>query len=315
MLQVATLTSQFLTSSPKQRAQAAIPRISELNPRVSIQSGGSLSTLLSLTDPSYYTQYDCVICCDHDFTTLSTINTAARFAGRPFYAAGIHGFYGFIFADLVTHDYIIQREQSNRPTPTKPETSTRSTISVTSKKESDGKTTEIVTKRENYCPLILANSSPLEFSIRHNARKLRQVPSLLPCLRALFDFQRTYLRLPNPQTPQDLAAYSNMVLEHVKQLSLPDGAVQGDFLRSFIQMIGAEIVPTAAFVGGRLAEDVINVLGKREQPVQNFALFDGEAMVAPIYCLFTTPPEMAVAGLGGAGAAAAEVEGGVVLAA
>ncbi|GAB7362196.1 hypothetical protein MBLNU230_g2222t1 [Neophaeotheca triangularis] len=280
------------------RAQAAIPRLSELNPRVSIQPGGSLPNLLALTDPSYYTQYDVVICCDHDFTTLSTINTAARFAGRPFYAASVHGFYGFIFADLVTHDYIIQRDRSNIPTAPKPETPTRSIISVTTKKESDGKTTEIVTKRENYCPLLLANSSPLEPSIRHNARKIKQVPALLPCLRALFEFQRTFLRIPS-HNAQDLAAFSSMVLEHARQLSLPDGSVQGDFLRSFIQMIDAEIVPTAAFVGGRLAEDVINVLGKREQPVQNFALFDGEAMVAPIYCLFTPPPELTATADGG----------------
>jgi ubiquitin-like 1-activating enzyme E1 A len=46
-------------------------------------------------------------------------------------------------------------------------------------------------------------------------------------------------------------------------------------------------VPTAAFVGGRLAEDAINVLGKREQPIQNFVMFDGENFDGPIYALQT----------------------------
>jgi ubiquitin-like 1-activating enzyme E1 A len=43
------------------------------------------------------------------------------------------------------------------------------------------------------------------------------------------------------------------------------------------------------------------VLGKREQPIQNFALFDGESLQGPVYCLYTPPPEvaMAVGGMNG----------------
>ena len=55
-------------------------------------------------------------------------------------------------------------------------------------------------------------------------------------------------------------------------------------------------MPTAAFIGGRLSEDVINVLGKREQPIQNFALFDGDGLDGRIYSLYSPPPEVALAG-------------------
>jgi hypothetical protein len=34
-----------------------------------------------------------------------------------------------------------------------------------------------------------------------------------------------------------------------------------------------------------LAQDAINVLGKREQPIQNLVLFDGEEYQAPMYSL------------------------------
>ena len=40
-----------------------------------------------------------------------------------------------------------------------------------------------------------------------------------------------------------------------------------------------------AFLGGQLAQDVINVLGQREQPIQNFLLFDGEDSKGPVYAL------------------------------
>ena len=230
--------------------------------------------------------------------TLFSINTAARFASRPFYAAGIHGFYGYVFADLVGHEFVVERDKSNKATTIGAETLTRSVLSVTSKKESSGKNVEIVKKQEIYCPLLLANSSPLPMDVLGNRRKLKAVPALLPCLRALFDFQRTYARLPG-HTSQELTAFTSLATTKSRELQLPPETLRSDFLRSFIQNIGAEMVPTAAFVGGRLSEDVINVLGKREQPIQNFALFDGDGLDGRIYCLYSPPPEMAMAMMDG----------------
>ena len=230
--------------------------------------------------------------------TLSMINTAARFASRPFYAAGIHGFYGYIFADLFGHEFVVEREKSNRATAIGPETITRSILSVTTKKESkDGggeKTVEIVKKQEIYCPLILANSSPLPMDVVSSRRKLKAVPALLPCLRALFDFQRSYGQLPVMSNRQHLTDFTALATNKSRELQLPPETLRAEFLRSFIQNIGAEIVPTAAFVGGRLSEDVINVLGKREQPIQNFALFDGDNLEGRIYSLYSPPPEAAM---------------------
>ncbi|PIA92377.1 DNA damage tolerance protein RHC31 [Cercospora beticola] len=275
----------------KPRAEAAIPRIQELNPRVKVRSEGSLQDLL-MKDQTYYAPFSCVIACDHDIMTLSTINTAARFASRPFYAAGIHGFYGYIFADLVGHEFVIEREKSNVPTTIKAETMTRSVVSVTNRKENNGKTTEIVKKAEVYCPLILANSSPLPMEVMSNRRKLKAVSPLLPCLRALFDFQREQSQLPDLNRKEHIIRFSELAKQKTAELLLPPDTLNGEFLKSFMQNIGSEITPTAAFVGGRLSEDVINVLGNREQPIQNFALFDGDSLDGRIYSLYSMPPEL-----------------------
>ncbi len=226
--------------------------------------------------------------------TLCTINTAARFANRPFYAAAMHGFYGYIFADLVGHEFVVERDKSNIATKVGSETTTRSVISVSSKRENNGKTVEVVKKQEIYCPFILANTSKLPPDVLGNRRKLRSVPALLPCLRAIFDFQRTYGRLPGNNS-DDIREFTTTATTKSSELQLPQETLRAEFLRSFMQNIGAEIVPTAAFVGGRLSEDVINVLGKREQPIQNFALFDGDAMEGRIYSLYSPPPEVALA--------------------
>ncbi|CAD0109974.1 unnamed protein product [Aureobasidium uvarum] len=264
-------------------SKAAAERLQELNPRVAVRTD---SSNILTKDQTYYAPFQLVIACDQNLETMSTINAACRLVNRPFYASGIHGFYGFIFADLILHDYIIERETSNMPTVVKQESATRSIIGVSTKKQ-NGKNIETVTKREIYSPLLLANTSPLPDDFIRNRRKMRSVTPLLPCLRALWDFERNHHHLPDQNSKPDLAEFTRMATNKLKELQMPVETLTAEFLRSFLHNIGSEIVPTAAFVGGRLAEDVINVLGKREQPIQNFVMFDGENFDGPIYPLNT----------------------------
>jgi len=263
------------------RAKAAEPRLQELNPRVSVTAAES-DIRSKLQD--FYEPFNIVIACDVDFNTLLQVNSLCRLVTRPFYATGIHGFFGFIFADLIEHEYIIEREQSNVATSINAESATRSIVSVATKKE-NGKNIEMVTKKELYSHLILSNTSPLPPEYLRNRRKMRSVSPLLPCLRALWEFERQHNRHPDPEAQSELAEYTKLVREKFTELQMPAETMQGDFVKAFVHNLGSEIVPTAAFVGGRLAEDVINVLGKREQPLQNMALFDGESFHGPIYAL------------------------------
>ena len=56
-------------------------------------------------------------------------------------------------------------------------------------------------------------------------------------------------------------------------------------MAAFARGAGAEVGPAAAMLGGLLAQDAINVIGGREQPVQNLCLFDGEGYQVPVYAL------------------------------
>lgn len=233
---------------------------------------------------NFYAAYDVIIATDLDFLSLSSLDSGARLAQRPFYAGGAHGMYGFIFADLGTHDFVVEREKSNRPTQIAPETATRSVISATTKKE-NGKVIEMVTKRELYTPLLLVNTSPLPPDMQTSLRKLRKVHPLLTCIRALWDFQRNGHGVLPSHSPEDLRLFTQLATEKHKELQLPTETLRSEFLRSFLQNLGSELAPVTAFLGGQLAQDVINVLGQREQPIQNLMLFDGEESVGPIYAL------------------------------
>ncbi|KAL9093284.1 MAG: hypothetical protein Q9165_004025 [Trypethelium subeluteriae] len=283
------LGSQFLVSEAdvgQNRAEAAAVQIRKLNPRVTVNT---ITDNILLQGPEFYGPFDVIVATNQDYQTLSTINASTRLASRPFYATGMHGFYGYIFADLIQHEYVIEREKGNRETLLGPESATRSVLSTTTKTE-NGKVVEMVTKRELYSPLLLANTSPLPIEVIASPRKLRQVTPLLTCFRALWDFETGTQRLPT-YSHVDLQLFTTLATEKHKELQLPTETLRSEFLRSFLQNLGSELAPVSAFLGGQVAQDVINVLGKREQPLQNFSLFDGEESKGPVYALhpiFTT---------------------------
>lgn len=243
--------------------------------------------------PEFFATFDITIATELDFTPYTNINAACRIANRPFYAAGLHGLYGYIFADLISHDFAIERTKSNVSSKTQ-ETPTRSIINITTKKENE-KIIEMVTKREVFSPLILANTSPLPEEYTNRPRRRKQISPLLSCFRALWEFQKAYKRLPT-FSREDLERFTQSAHERHQELKLDIETLDSKFLQSFLQNLGSELSPVAAFVGGGLAQDVINVLSAREQPLQNLLLFDGEKSLAPIYPLHPFfPPEMSQA--------------------
>lgn len=261
-------------------------RVRQMNPRVNLNVDTSA---IQNKSPQYCAEFDLVIATDLDFDTLSTINAACRIQRRPFYAAGTHGFYGYIFSDLIQHEFVIEREKSNVTTSTQ-ETKTRSVINVATKKENE-KTIEMVTKQEEYSPLVLANASPLPDEFTKIPRKRKQVTPLLTCLRALWEYQRQRAGSFPTFSRADLELFTRLANERHLELMLDPSTLTSEFLRSFLQNLGSEISPVAAFIGGNLAQDVINVLSGREQPLQNFLLFDGERSIAPIYPLHPYFPD------------------------
>jgi ubiquitin-like 1-activating enzyme E1 A len=281
------------------RAEAAAPQIRKLNPRVSVIADPSdIRTKV----PSYFGAFDVVIATELDSESLNMINLATRINHKAFYAAGVHGFYGYIFSDLIKHDYVIEREWSGRDTEIKAETRTRSVIDVKTKKES-GKSMEVVTKRELYSTWGLASdAATLAKEYLGSKRRLKKVTPILSCLRAVWEFVQLNGRLPATNSKDDIAMFITMATDKHKTLSLPVETLKANIVRSFLANIGSEIAPVTAVLGAQLAQDVINVLGGRQQPIQNMVIFDGDTMEASMYALH---PE------GGLGEALLPLSGGV----
>lgn len=288
----ADLGTQFLNSqdSGATRAQAALSQIQKLNPRVNIIVD---TDDVRLKTASYFALFDMVIATDLDPDALNIINTATRLNLRPFYAASTHGLYGFIFADLIEHTFVIERDEPNVATQPKAESRTRIITDVQTKMQ-NGKSIEIVTKKEMYSTWLLASDGaflPEEYT--KSKRRLRAVSPVLSCLRALWEFQ-TGNGGGFPADKSDLVTFTRIATQKHKELSLPGETLTAEFLRNFLQNIGCEIAPVTAILGGQLAQDVINVLGQTQQPIQNMVIFDGNNMEASQYPLHPQGPLGAV---------------------
>jgi ubiquitin-like 1-activating enzyme E1 A len=278
------LGAQFLLSQEdigSNRAQAASAALQKLNPRVKIHADAEG---VKSKGPSYFAGFDIVIATDLDPDSYNLINTATRLNGKAFYAAGVYGMYGFIFSDLIEHNYVIERDLGNVPTEAKQETRTRSTVEVTTRKDGP-KTLETVTKRELYSTWFLASDAAnLPDEYLKSKRRLKAVTPALSCLRALWEFLQASGARP-PSNREDLKMFTQIATQKHKALGLPSETLRPEFLRSFLQNLGGEIAPVTAILGGQLAQDVINVLGRSQQPIQNMVVFDGTTMESLVYAL------------------------------
>jgi ubiquitin-like 1-activating enzyme E1 A len=266
-----------------QRAEAAAPNIQKLNNRVKVKADTSD---IRTKDDTFMKDYELIIATDLDYPTLSQINAACRLANRPFYAAGAHGFYGYVFADLITHEYVVKSVPSNIEVKVGSKPGSTHSILAVQKKREDDKVWQFVEHKRTYSPLQLANSSPLHPFLQGNRRRLKDVTFLLPCLRALWEFEVQVGRSPVPvQTQHDLKVFTTLAMQKSKELGLPDETMNAEFLRKFLQNISSELAPVTAMLGGLLAQDAINVIQHCEAPINNLCLFDGESYKVPIYSL------------------------------
>ncbi|KAI0445027.1 hypothetical protein F4803DRAFT_211861 [Xylaria telfairii] len=280
----ADLGAQFFLSGEhvgQNRAEAAAVQIQKLNPRVKVfPDPGSIM----MKGASYFAAFDIVIATDLNPTLLTFINTATRLHNRQFYAAGVHGLYGYIFCDLIEHDYVLKRDKGNVITPIGQESRFRSVVEVKTQKEST-KTTELVSKRDFYSTWdLVSETSLLPAEYTKSRRRLKAVTPALSCLRALWGFQTQFDRVPD-HTSDDLQRFTRSATHNHTILSLPPETLRAEFLRSFLQNINSEVAPVTAILGGQLAQDVINVLGQNQQPIQNMVIFDGNKMEANMYPL------------------------------
>ncbi|KAI0726229.1 hypothetical protein C8Q72DRAFT_537406 [Fomitopsis betulina] len=233
----------------KNKAEAARTRVESLNPLVTIEAlprnvaqDGALDRLLQ--------DVDMVCVTDLDRETVIHVNNVCRRVGKPFYAGGTYGLLGYIFCDLLSHDYIA-------PDRANPKDSSKNVRNTTV-----------------YCPLQMALEHKWTKLTRRQTKEVN--PGAIFTILGLWEYQARHSSLPDSAgaTPAlEEAANAVLAKADVNRQALP--SVPRENVQSLATTAAHELSPVCAVVGGMLAQDILKALAARESPIVNFFVFDG----------------------------------------
>lgn len=257
----------------QQKLPLALPQIQELNPRVNLKiNTEKLADIL----PSFLKNFDLVVATELTKNEILAINTHTRLGKIPLYVAGLHGMFGYILTDLVRHESIILGERGNVEKVAGTKINEVKTITNVQYEKANNK--EKVTVVDEFVPLSeVFGSSKLPSQL--NRRQLKRLSPAVPLIFALFDTVR-----PAPEEDVDISVLRDLAATVSSAMSLPD-IVTEEYLELFSRQAFAEFAPVAAILGGVLAQDVIQYLGRKETPINNTLVFDATTSEMPIYYL------------------------------
>ncbi|KAI0632488.1 hypothetical protein C8Q77DRAFT_1060503 [Trametes polyzona] len=233
------------------RVDAAKARIESLNPLVAVETVSDPSVLEGAAFDKLLEGVDMVCVTDSDRDTLIRLNDACRRLHKPLYAGGTYGLLGYIFCDLLQHDYIAPDRSGQKDA------------------------AKNVKATATYVPLKTALQHRWTGMTRRQTKELN--PAIIFSVLATWEYQAVHQgALPDdPAAAAALEAIANKLISDadVNKQTLP--SIPKELMDTMATTAAHEISPVCAVVGGLLAQDILKALAAREPPIANFFTFDG----------------------------------------
>ncbi|OBA24124.1 hypothetical protein METBIDRAFT_118232 [Metschnikowia bicuspidata var. bicuspidata NRRL YB-4993] len=272
-------TQFFLPNDDSIIGQRKLPHvissIQELNTRVHLLT--STNDVLEI-GADYLRTFDMVIATELDKSELLRINELTRKLQIPLYVAGLHGMFGYILTDLIQHTSIKNLDKGNQSRTSGTAINGVKTITAVESVEKENK--ERVTVEDTYVPLAeIFTSTKLPSQLTR--RQLKRLSGALPLVMSLFEIARP----SNASEPVDQKHLGEVLKVVCERLGLPESTISAEYLSALASQAYTEFAPTAAIVGGVLAQDVIQYFGQKDSPINNCLIFDAMQSELPIYYL------------------------------
>ncbi|KAI9610406.1 hypothetical protein H4Q26_006545 [Puccinia striiformis f. sp. tritici PST-130] len=234
-------------------------RINNLNPRVEV-IGITDKLETKIEDEKFMKSFDIVCLTDTRSTVIEKVNSICRRVGTLFFAAASLGINGYIFADLLDHTYLNEREI----------------------KSENGEVKKISEKRnQQFLPFEVIKKSQLNHI---TPKRLKKVSPLLWATLALFELQ-SKLNIIYPSKDEHASEFIKVSDQLMESRGIDKSLVPKDLLRQLALTSKAEFIPSCAVIGSILSQEVLNALGGKQAPLSNFLVFDGQKGSADIYAL------------------------------
>lgn len=260
----------------KLKLPLVVDKIKELNTKVDLSINTS-SLDDALADPDYFKKFDFIVATEITKDQIIQLNEITRNFNIPLHVSGMHGFFGYILVDLIEHTSYNEYNQSSVPRKVNVDLS-RNKKMIASKPDPQKKV-DVVTIKDVFSPfksIFLSQEIP-----KYSSRRELQKCTVLPIIFALFDIPRPL----NPSDVVDVHQLRKRVEETYKTLNLPMTSFSEEYIHKLSQQAYTEFSPTAAILGGTLAQEVIRFLSKNYSPMNNVVILDAMKAVMPIYSM------------------------------
>ncbi|QLQ78635.1 hypothetical protein HG537_0A08830 [Torulaspora globosa] len=252
------------------RVDAAKNRVLEMNPRVQVSFD---SEPFESKEMEYFSGFDLVLGTQMNRDEMIRLNGITRHYGIPLYMAGCNGLFAYIFVDLIQFDAQERKLKSPNGTSLGKISANTEIVNVEDQphEEDETKCYEVITTR-NYFKTFedMLRTASLEGKL--NRRQMKRLSSAVPLTLALFSERPSH-------TSEEL---KREALSTCRQLQVPESVLKDSYVEQFFEQAGVEFSPVAAIIGGAVAQDVINILGKKQSPLNNFVVLDGITLDMPI---------------------------------
>ncbi|KAJ3079552.1 hypothetical protein HK100_010395, partial [Physocladia obscura] len=234
-------------------AEAALPRIRNLNPRVNLTSLNLDIADTAAANPTFFKDFDLVLVATKlPFRELISINNACREHQVKFVSCAVFGTMGYMFSDLLQER----------------------------KTEAGGVLTVKRTKKsESYCSLEHSSTTTKFNGVR--PRALKRIHPVYFGLHLLWEYERKYFSFPHPEVKEDAEKLESLRGEYIAStggdVSVIEELLSADLVQFLAQQAQLELSPVCAIVGGIVSQDVLNVVSGKEVDVCNFFCFGDTA--------------------------------------
>lgn len=273
IVQPEDLGCQFLLTPEDvgaQRVDACLPKLQDLNPRVNLKVDHSA---LSSKSREFFHDFDLIVATELTSDEIAALNKVSRSLGIPIYVAGSNGLFSYIFVDLIKFESEEEKLKSGRSTEIAKVSTNREIVKVDVRADEDDpkKVYEKVTTVNMYKPFheFLQSATLQDKLTRRQAKRVNNIlPLTVSCLT---------------QYPGSLKDLQRNVVQTCNDLHITSENLKPEYIEQFYNQLGVEFAPVAAIIGGAVAQDVMNILGKKSSPLNNFLVFDGITLEMPIY--------------------------------
>ncbi|XP_034939308.1 SUMO-activating enzyme subunit 1 [Chelonus insularis] len=246
--------SQFLVDRNdlgKNRAKASVARAQNLNSMVDVKADESE---VDSKPEAYFQNFHVVCASECTITQLKKINNICRKFNIKFFAGDVWGTFGYTFADLNTHEYVMDVTQTKK-----------------SDDSSDNKQ-----RMESFVITVKNKQVFVPFEKILHAKKLPKDSEVYHLFQVMLNYREKHGKDPLPSDRDN-----NLLLEEAKPII--EEYNLGDSINHLLEGdLYAQVSPVCAIVGGVMGQEIIKAVSQKEPPHNNLFLFNPQTFCGKI---------------------------------